>query len=212
MFRTQGLFSEHSVVRKHFLTMAKKATKRKVASQDEVETWANSKGRRILYRELKKGKIPPEMPWKEVFKLHKEFRVGPNDEEAERLFYSRLRGAQKTINKRNNRAAEEFRMMQEDRLLHPAPALDVNGYPRWQGSEAQAHLLVDVKEKKHLSMTKEEFHMSRTAYHSVYPLAYISRKVAQAEKTEKFLRQYRAKKGYKDTDEMIIEDSDEEVV
>jgi len=186
------------------------APKRKL--DPDVETWSKSEGRRILYRELKKGNIPAELHWKEVFKLHKEFNVGPNDEEAERLFYGRLRGAQKTINKRDARAADEFRMMQEDRLLHPAPALDVNGYPRWQGSEAQAHLLRDVKKKKHLSRTKEEFYMSRTAYHSVYPRAYIARKVAQAEKTEKFLRQYRELKGHKQTEEIIIEDSDDESV
>jgi len=186
------------------------APKRKLAPDEE--TWNKSKGRRILYSELKKGNIPATMHWKEVFKLHEEFNVGPNDKEAERLFYGRLRGAQKTINKRDARAEEEFRMMGEDRLLHPAPALDVNGYPRWQGSEAQAHLLRDVKEKVHLSMTKEEFYMSRPAYHSVYPRAYIARKVAQAEKTTKFLRQYRELKGHKQTEEMKIEDSDDESV
>jgi len=161
--------------------------------------WSKSKGRRLLYRELKKGNIPADMHWKEVFRLHPQFAVGPSYEEAERLFYSRLSSARKTLGKRDERAAEELSMMQADRLLHPAPAFDVNGFPRWQGSPAQEKLLEDVREKKHETMSSKAFFESRPKY-SGYTQQYISRKVKQAVKTNKFLTQYRKKKGHSTTD------------
>lgn len=172
------------------------------------DVWRNSSGRRMLYSELKSGKIPNNMPYKEVFRMHPEYAVGESYEEAERLFQSRLSSARWTIAKRDARAADELRMMLDDRLLHPAPAFDANGFRRWQGSAAQAKLLQDVREKKHETMTREAFFQSRPEYTRDYTQQYISRKIEQAVKTNKFLKQYRKKKGHTDNDRVEVDGMD----
>jgi len=158
--------------------------------------WRSSKGRRLLYKDVKKKTIPDSMDYKEAFKLRPEFAVGKDLADAERLFEGRLKAARNTVGERDARAAEEYRMMQEDLLLHPRPVLDRNGFPRWQGSAAQLLLVRDVKEKKHESMSRKEFFMSRPEYYNNYNQRYINRKVDQAAKTRKFLKQYHGKKGY----------------
>ena len=126
--------------------------------------------------------------------------MGPTPEEAERLFEGRLEAARKHVRSKETRAAEEFRLFQKDRELHPAPAFDANGHLRWQGSAAQSSLLEDIKNKKHLSMSKEELFLSRPEYHENYPKQYMYKKIDQLVKTEKFLKQMRKKKQH-DSDE-----------
>jgi len=80
------------------------------------------------------------------------------------------------------------------------------------GSAAQILLLTDVKEKRHKQMTREAFFLSRPEYHQNYNQPYINRKVDQAAKTRKFLKQYRGKKGYDHDNGGLMEDADEESV
>lgn len=167
-------------------------------AKKKKNTWSSGQGRNLLRKDIKEGRIPNDMHWKEVYKHHfrPEFAVGPTPEDAERLFEGRLRTARKHVQSKDTRAEEEYRMFQQDRLLHPAPPFDANGNPRWQGSAAQLSLLDDVKKKKHLSMSKEDLYSSRPEYHSNYPKQYIFKKIDQAVKTEKFLKQMRKKKGH----------------
>ena len=95
--------------------------------------WRSSKGRRLLYKDLKNKKIPDHLDYKAIFQLRPEFSVGKTPAEAERLFEARLKTARKTVAERDARADEELQMMLEDRQIHPAPEFDHNGFPQWQG-------------------------------------------------------------------------------
>jgi len=175
--------------------MAKK--KKPAAKKKKVEAWSGSEGRNLLRRDVKEGRIPNDMTFETAFATRKEFCIGETPEEALRLFEGRLKAAREHVFSKESRAEEEYRLFLEDRRLHPAPPFDSKGLPRWQGSEAQLFLLEDVKDSKHLSMSKEEFYHSRPAYHTNYPQQYITKKVEQAVKTEKFLHQMREKRAKK---------------
>lgn len=86
------------------------------------ESWMKSKGRKLLLGDVKNGAIPNTMPWQTAFQLRPEFAVGVSAAEAKRLFQNRLKSARAMISKKDARAASELALLQQDRLLHPAPA------------------------------------------------------------------------------------------
>jgi len=164
-------------------------------SRQETVWGANTPGRKLLLADIREGRIPDSMDWETVYLLRPEFAVGETPEEAKRLFEGRLNGARKIIHGKNTRAATELALLRQDRVIRPPPPFDHNGLPRWDGSKAQEFLQQDLLNKQFEGDPKGLW-QSRPEYHTVYPLRYFQKKREQVERTQKFLKQYRARYGY----------------
>ena len=171
--------------------------KKKNAEDDEDDDWSKSKGRKLLFEDIRSGRIPEAMHWMTAYQLHPEFAVGETPEKAESLFAGRLRSARAIIARKAGRSAEELAMLRADRQTHPAPATNHWGEPRWEGSEAQKLLKDDVKKKKHEGMKPKQYYASRPQYEQWgFSAATIKGHVEQEERLLKFDKQYRSRYGY----------------
>ena len=52
----------------------------------------------------------------------------------------------------------------QDRTKHPAPNQDIHGEPRWDGSEAQRLLKLDIDHGNHVGKKPREIHASKEEY------------------------------------------------
>ena len=171
--------------------------KKKNAADDEDDDWSKSKGRKLLFEDIQSGRIPEAMHWMTAYQLRPEFAVGETPEKAESLFSGRLRSARAIIARKEDRSAEELALLREDRQIRPAPATNHWGEPRWEGSEAQKLLKQDVANKKHVGLLPAAYYASRPQYKAWgFSAASIAGHIYQEEKTVKFLKQYRGRKGY----------------
>jgi len=153
--------------------------------------WRSSEGRKLLQQDLRDGTIPPTMDYLTAFQQRPEFDVGQTFEDAVRLFQGRLARTQKCLHDRQSRSASELALLQQDLASLPPPdAVDHWGNPRWEGSVAQSLLKQDVANNQHVTLTREQFYLSRTEY-GVYTKKYISKKIEQEVALQKFLKQYR---------------------
>jgi len=146
-----------------------------MAKKKKTKSWSGSEGRNLLQKDVKEGRIPKDMTFETAFPTRPEFCVGEMPAEAWRLFEGRLKAAREHVDNKDACSDEEYWLFLEDRSLHPAPPFDSKGLPCWQGSAAELFLLEDVKDSKHLSMSKKEFYRSRPAYHTNYPQQYITK-------------------------------------
>jgi hypothetical protein len=163
--------------------------------------WPSSKGRKLLIKDIRSGRIPADMAWEDAYKLRPEFVVGTKEDntakKARSQFESRLDSAREILAKRDTRAAEELALLRQDRQRHPAPATNHKGEPRWEGSEAQKLLKQDVAEKKHEGMKPAQYYASRPQYKAWgFSAATIKGHVEQEVKLLKFRKQMRGKFGY----------------
>ena len=157
--------------------------------------WRNCQGQQLLLRDIRNGDIPPTMDWKVAFARRPEFAFGDTPSEAKRLFQNRLKNAHKKVEQNNNRASTELSMLRADRITVPPPAIDHQGFPRWEGSAAQVYLKQDVAANQHIGINKTHFFLSRDDY-QLFTAEFIWKKVRQEVKLIKFLKQYRERRGF----------------
>ena len=68
------------------------------------------------------------------------------------------------------------------------------GELRWEGSEAERLLRLDMDEGKHTTMTPFDLYCSRSEYSDHYPLKVSRKHIDQEERPRKMLAQYTTKK------------------
>mmetsp|Transcript_14192 Transcript_14192/g.23508 ORF Transcript_14192/g.23508 Transcript_14192/m.23508 type:complete len:108 (+) Transcript_14192:388-711(+) len=95
------------------------------------------------------------------------------------------------MNEQDDRAATELADMNRDRLLFPAPEKDHNGEPRWDGSEAERFLGIDITEGRHKAMPPRELRATRAAYQQ-HGLQQFRSHIYQEVMKRKFVKQYYA--------------------
>ena len=166
----------------------------------KTQAWIASQGRKVLFSDIKNGKISDSMTYEQVFQMRPEFAVGENPDEALRLFENRLASARGIIRGKKQRAATELALLHEDRLVFPFPATNYRGEPQWNDSAAQKVLKKDVADKKHETLRRNDFYKLRPEYNA-FPKTVIDGKVKQEVKLLKFTKQMRKKKGYDDDDD-----------
>ena len=165
------------------------------------DDWATSEGRKLLFADIRSGRIPATMSWQAAYQLRPEFVVGtkanPTAEKAESLFEGRLKSARGILAEKDQRAVSELALLRADRLIHPVPATNHQGEPRWEGSEAQKLLKDDVKKLKHEGMKPLAYYASRPQYKAWhFSAATIAGHVKQEVRLLKFLKQYRGRYDY----------------
>ena len=121
--------------------------------------WAKSEAKKRLYKDILAGKLDGKTA-REVYNSRPDCQVyefknfGPN--------LARLRAS---IAKYQHLADEDSRNLAHDRQIpHPQAAFNPRGYPRWEGSEAECLLKLDVNAKKHKEMKPSELRETRDEY------------------------------------------------
>lgn len=105
-------------------------------------------------------------------------------------FASRLRYMRHQLNDQDDRAATEMADLNHDRLLFPAPAVNHRGEPRWDGSDAQRYLAIDIAEGRHTTMQPQELHATRPGVYDEHALPQFRSHIYQQVKKNKFVLQY----------------------
>jgi len=103
-------------------------------------------------------------------------------------FRDRLRDLRRAVSLKNNRSASDSAALAHDRLIHPVAAHNHRGEPRWEGSEAQRLLKVDMDNDMHKLMVPEALHHTRQVYMD-YPLVVFRKHIEQEERARKLRAQ-----------------------
>jgi len=129
--------------------------------------WRFSKAKNKIAQDIVDGLIPSDGPINvdEIFySRHADnplFKDFPCREELYRNRINSLRGG---IVKLKKCADFDKKAIKADRLLHPRRSHNVRGEPRWDGSDAQACLKIDMTADKLAEMTQDALWKSRPAY------------------------------------------------
>lgn len=174
-----------------YVPFAKRTTTTMAPKKKKKETcWQNSEGRKLLLEDVRSGRIPNDMDPTAAFAMRPEFDVFPSAKKTSaQLFSARLSSARGIIQGKIDRSSRELALLQQDRAVHPPPATNHRGEPRWQDSIAQQLLKQDVGNKIHEQLSRKQFYLSRPEY-QVYPMRIISGHVDQEVRLIRFLKQY----------------------
>jgi hypothetical protein len=157
----------------------------------ELTKWEIAKA--ILKTEILAGRLPPDMPAREVYPLRPEYGqvVYTN-------FVNNLRNLRNSLNALGNRASIDDLALARDRRLHPIEMENPPNfpYPRWDGSEAQLLLELDIDEERHLQMPPKRLRETKLAYQA-FPLdifrKHINQEVRSRTESSYWLARKRAK-------------------
>jgi hypothetical protein len=84
-------------------------------------------------------------------------------------FRDRLGALRRQIIEKKDRSITDSAALAHDRQIHPDATHNHRGEPRWEGSEAERLLRLDMDEDKHKSMKPKNVFLSRTEYQD-FPL------------------------------------------
>ena len=147
--------------------------------------WKSSKAKQLLEKDLKEGTIPltsAEMSPKIVYHQREEFRQFDYEH-----FRNRLNDLRKRIRDKNNRASAESAALAHDRRIHPKATHNHRGEPRWEGSDAERLLRLDMDQGMHKIMKPQELWSSRKEYYENYSKDVFRGHIYQEEQRRKFL-------------------------
>ena len=160
--------------------------------KEELTSWKSSMAKKILERDLISGAIPLDaklMKPKEVYQRHPEFSDFAYDR-----FPSRLRDLRRQITDKSTSATLDQAALAHDRQLYPKATHNHRGEPRWEGSEAEQLLRLDMDAGKHKIMKPQELYNSRKEFSNNYPLKVFQKHIDQEERRRKMLAYYATKK------------------
>jgi hypothetical protein len=164
------------------------------ASATEPHPWRGSEAQKVLHLLLVSGDLPAEQDAMTPLAIWNTFCL-PRREFSGFLykkFPPRLRAMQKQHRTKVGRADDELNALVNDRLHFPVPSHNHRGEPRWNGSEAERLLKVDVAAKNHERMTPMQLHGTRTEYGD-YPLEVFRKHIHQEVRRLKLNFQYGTK-------------------
>jgi len=113
-------------------------------------------------------------------------------------FRDRLNDYRKKIREKKKTASFEAEALARDRLMHPKPTHDSRGEPRWEGSEAERLLKIDVAGGKHKDMEPKDLRETSGEYKK-FSLTVFRKHIYQAIETRKFHAWLETKRGKKKT-------------
>jgi hypothetical protein len=175
-------------VYKNFGRRLRAMRQQRVDHGGETRPWHNSAAQRLLCRSLESCEIPndmgPKAVWDGFCAPHSEF-----DGVLYPKFSGRLRYMRNQLFDQDDRAAAEMAAMERDRILCPILAFNHRSEPRWEGSEAERFLKIDVTAERNQTMTPRELHATREAYLQ-HSLATFRSHIYQEVGKRKFVDQY----------------------
>jgi hypothetical protein len=145
--------------------------------------WEYSTAKEALRKAIYAGTVTVNMSLDDIFASIPE--VGATDR---KKFASRIRALRKQIQAETGAVASDEAAHAHDRVLRPTPTHNYRGEPRWEGSEAQRLLKLDVAAGKHLSIKPSQFHASRVEYTQHYSVKTIREHIYQEQKYVKYCK------------------------
>jgi hypothetical protein len=146
--------------------------------------WRKSEEKKTLLRDLREGTLLLDVAPKLAFNSRPEFvKLGYAN------WPERLKRAKEHVSSRSNRAEFDAAAVAHDRTIHPKPALNYRGEPRWEGSRAEALLKQDIDDKNHERLDAQGLYNSRSDYKD-YPLRVFRGHIHQEVKSRKFRYQF----------------------
>jgi hypothetical protein len=145
-------------------------------------TWKGSEAKRLLIQDLMSGEIPldpKEMEPAQVYLQRPEFA----NFDYER-FCNRLRDLRAQIRASKHHASSDSAALTHDWCIYPKKPNKYCGEPRWEGSEAERLLQLDIDEGKNMSHVPIDLHKSRNEYKK-YPLKVFQKLIDQEERHRK---------------------------
>jgi hypothetical protein len=155
------------------------------------KAWRSSKAKSLLTGDLVDGTIPlenEEMDAHDVYLSRVEFTDFPFES-----FRSNLRTLRKKIAEKRLLALEENEALDHDRHLFPKSVYNQLGQPRWEGSDAERLLKLDIDQGYHLIQTPRELWGSRAEY-QVFTSKVFRKHIYQEVRSRKFRSYISSKK------------------
>jgi hypothetical protein len=90
------------------------------------------------------------------------------------LFCSRLRSLQKTIALQKRTGSDDAAALSRDRLVYPKKARNAIGALRWEGSQAEKSLKLDVSNRRHVELLPSQLWETREEYKAFTKKAFAS--------------------------------------
>lgn len=149
--------------------------------------WGQSKAKQLLQRDLATGSIPLSghlMNARQVYDSRPEYAMFPFD-----LFPRRLSALRTEAKAQNNRRNLDSQAYAHDRQLFPHPTHSTNGTPRWEGSEAERLLKLDITADLYPQHTPQEMYQSRRQYQD-FSLEVFRGHIHQEIKRRKFVKSF----------------------
>jgi hypothetical protein len=172
-------------------------SEKKIKFKEPKIKWKVSKARVILYQDLAEGKIPRHatdqygkstMKLEVIFQMHGEYKLYDREKFSSRL--SKVRDMYDDCMHRKSMDEEAFNTFLHN---HNPSLFSHQGYPEWQGSDAQSLLRDDIEANKHNGMSKIDLWESRAEYFEDFPLSVFRDKIKQEIRTAKYLHTCREK-------------------
>jgi hypothetical protein len=181
----------------------------------EPKSWRNSRAKRLLYDDVKNAVVPleakdeynrPTLPLKDIYLMHPEYARWRYDR-----FGSRLATIRKSVRENDKRSDYDRQLFEKYVTAHPISLYSHHGYIQWQGSEAQAQLKEDLENNLHRILGPKQLWSSNFVYYHDFPLSVFREKIAQEERTAKYLFTTKIRRGFELRDADDIErDADKE--
>lgn len=129
--------------------------------------WADSHAKNLLVAGLAAGTIPltsQEMPPKDVYELHAEFKQFQYSN-----FRTNLNNLRKSFIERRRRSEFDESALKSDRAIVQRRTQTHRDYPFWPEADASKLLEIDLKQGQHLHMKPALLYMTRPEY-QLFPL------------------------------------------
>jgi hypothetical protein len=155
-----------------------------VRRQVRAASWKNSEAKRLLVEDLKAGRIPlcsSDMPAQDVYLFRVEFTCFPFE-----AFRSNLHRLRKKYSEQQENAEEEDVALAHDRALFPKKLQNERGEARWEGSDAERLLRVDIDNGLHMEMSPMELWKSRREYKDNFTNKVFRKHIYQEVRSRKY--------------------------
>jgi hypothetical protein len=142
----------------------------------------------LLQQDIFSGMLQPTMRPKEAYSMREEYK-----EVEYKKFRANLNSLRKACEKLSTRAMVDSAAVAHDWEIHPIRKNALGAYPRWDGSEAQRLLKIDVKNGKNNTMAPCKLRMTREEYNS-YPVDVFRKHIHQEVRSHRVTAYWLARK------------------
>jgi hypothetical protein len=149
-------------------------------------SWETAKA--LLQQDIFSGMLQPTMRPKEVYSMRVEYK-----EVEYKKFRANLNSLRKACEKLSARAMVDSAAVAHDWEVHPIQKNVLGVYPRWDGSEAQRLLKIDVQNGKNNAMAPCKLRMTREEYNS-YPVDVFRKHIHQEVRSHRVTAYWLARK------------------
>lgn len=157
------------------------STKREGEKENNKWRWEKSWAKEILRQAVYNGDITTEHSYDEIHAWHPEVQSTDRSK-----LPGRMRGLREQVLVDSDEADKDALALAHDRKLYKVPTHNYRGEPRWEGSDAQKKLKMEIAQGVHLTMSPADF--ACRAVFQDYPEDVIREHIYQEIKFQKYCK------------------------